>query len=183
MSLTPRLSLRLLAVLTLALSLPVMAQDIPPPPDVPAIPGVPSLDSAPLQFAGVLVQLAQAGRWGAFASLAVFALVYVVRKFGSKLPAGKVRDALLSKWGGWALNFLLAVAAGFAGVTFIGVPITVVVVVGILGAAVSYALGAAGLVELQKDIVGKAEAKGTEAAAAVTDKAAAVSALERGPNP
>lgn len=187
----------LLAV-ALAVAAPMLAfgQDTPPPDLGPAVthpaaptitPGIPGLDDAPLQFAGVLIQLAQTGRWGAFASLAVFALVWATRKFAVKLPEGKVREALLSKWGGWLLNFALAVAAGFGGVTFVGLPITVMAVVGIIGGAVSYALGAAGLVELTKDLTGKrnqaVQLAGDAAAAAVTDKEAALRTMEKGPQP
>ncbi|HEY0881193.1 MAG TPA: hypothetical protein VGD87_06675, partial [Archangium sp.] len=110
-----------------------------------------------------------------------------VRRFAKALPEGKVREALLSKWGGWALNFLLAVAAGFGGLTFVGVPITVMAVVGILGSGVAYALGAAGLVELQKDLTTKRNeavgAAGEAAAATVTDKEAALRTMEKGPQP
>lgn len=169
------------------------AQDVPAPAvpaasaelgpvAAPVMPGVPDIDQAPLQFAAVLIQLAQAGRWGAFASLAIFAAVWLVRKFAGRLPDGKVREALLSKWGGWAMNFVSAVSAGFGAIAFVGAPVTLVSVIGILGGAVTYTLGAAGLVELQKDLTLKrATDAGQTAAAAIDSKAAAVATLEKGP--
>lgn len=153
-----------------------LAQADAPPPD-PGIAGVPSLEQAPLQFAAVVVQLAQKGQWGAFAFVLLFALVWAVRKFASKLPDGKVKETLLSKWGGWTLNLLFALAAGVAGLLLVGGPVSVLPVLGIVGSAVTYAFAAAGMVELQKDVLGKSDA----AAAAVVTKADAVRVLEKGP--
>jgi hypothetical protein len=189
---SPRLAL-VLVLAVFAAPLLARAQDLPaapvdvvqPAPPLPA--GVPSLEAAPVQFAGVLLQLAQTGRWGAFASLAVFALVYAVRKFAAKLPAGKVRDGLMSKWGGWGINLVSAISAGFAGLTFVGAPVTLVSIVGILGGAVTYALGAAGLNELLGDLTTKrteaATAAGDAAAATVTTPAEAVKAINGPPAP
>jgi len=180
----PRLAL-LLAIFAPLVAF-AAATEVPVFVTAPTLPaGVPDLDAAPVQFAGVLLQLAQTGRWGAFASLAVFALVYAVRKFATKLPVGKVRDALTSKWGGWAMNFVSSLSAGFATLAFIGASFTLVSVIGVIGGAVTYTLGAAGLVELQKDLTEKRDTAaadaGATAAAAVTTKADAVSALEKGP--
>ena len=138
---------------------------------------MPSLDSSPLQFAGVVLQLAQQGKWGALVGLLVFTLVWAVRRFAKVLPDGKVKETLLSKWGGWVLNLLVAIAAGFAGLLVLGAPVTALSVVGIVGGALTYALTAAGVVELQKDVL----TKGDAAAAAITTKADAVRELEKGP--
>jgi hypothetical protein len=187
-----RASFMVLLALLCFVPMAAFAQDVPTGPTIEASPhlpplpaGVPSIDQAPLQFATVLLQLAQAGRWGAFASLLVFALVFVVRKFSSKLPEGKVRDALTSKWGGWAMNFVSSLSAGFSALAFIGAPFTLVSVIGVLGGAVTYTLGAAGLVELQKDLTEKrdtaATTAGATAAAGITTKDEVVAALEKGP--
>lgn len=144
-------------------------------PPVPLPAGVPSLDDNALAFAGVLVQLAQAGQWGSFAALVVFALVWAVRRFAGHLPAGKVRDFLTGKWGGWLLNFGAAIAAGFATVALTGTPMGLVTVLGIIGGGVTYALGAAGLVELKKDVM--------PAPVPVTEKAEALRIMEQGPRP
>lgn len=169
-----------LALLLAFLALPALAQDIPAPASAPfVVPGVPSLDDAPVQFAGLLLQLGQQGRWGALAALGVFALVFLARKFVSKLPPGKVRDFALSTWGGWLLNLLVALSAGIAGMLLGGGALSAASVVGVVGGALTYSLAAAGLVELKKDAL----AKGDAAAAAVDTKAEAVSTLEKGPQP
>lgn len=154
----------------------IITPDVAPPPVVLA-PGIPSIEAAPLQFAAVLVQLAQSGKWGALVGLLVFALVWAARKFAGKLPPGKFRDATLSKWGGWGLNLAVALSAGFASLAFVGLPLSVVSVLGVIGAGVTYAFTAAGLVEFQKDIADK----GSAASAAVTTKADALGILEKGP--
>lgn len=153
-----------------------LAQADAPPPD-PGIAGVPSLEQAPLQFAGVVLQLAQQGKWGALAGLLVFALVWAVRRFAKVLPDGKVKETLLSKWGGWVLNLLVALAAGVAGLLLVGGSVSLLPVLGIVGSAVTYAFAAAGMVELTKDVASKGEA----AAAAIVTKADAVAELEKGP--
>lgn len=177
--------LRLVALLLL-IALPALAQDLPAAPTVlgpvaePAValpPGVPSVEEAPLQFAGVLVQLAQQGKWGALAALAVFALVFVARKFVWRLPEGKFRDFMLSTWGGWLLNLLVAGSAASAGLAMSGSPFSVASVLGVVGGALTYSLTAAGLVELQKD----ATAKGAAAAAKLDTKSEAAALLEKGP--
>ena len=169
---SPRLAL----VIALAVfSLPLLARAEPPP--AVSVPGVPSLDDAPLAFAQVVVSLATQGKWGAFAALLVFGLVFALRKFAAKLPEGKVREALLSKWGGWALNFALALAGGVATLALGSVPLTAVSVLSVVFGAVTVALSSAGLVELQKD----ATKKGAEAAAAIDTKAEAVAVLAKGP--
>lgn len=146
-----------------------------PPVALPA--GVPDLESAPLQFAGVLVQLGQQGKWGSLAALLVFAVVFLARKFVGRLPEGKVRDFMLSTWGGWLLNLLVAGAASAAGLALGGASFGLPTVLGVVGAALTYSLSAAGLVELQKD----ATKKGAAAAATVDTKAEAASLLENGP--
>lgn len=146
-----------------------------PPVALPA--GVPDLEAAPLQFAGVLVQLGQQGRWGALAALAVFAVVFLARKFVGKLPGGKFRDFMLSTWGGWLLNLLVAGAAAASGLALAGASFSLTTVLGVVGGALTYSLSAAGLVELQKD----ATKKGAAASAAVDTKSEAVSLLEKGP--
>lgn len=171
--------MRFLLLLSLiALPLPVLAQDAAVPPPDAALQVVPSLEDSPLAFAGLLVQLGQTRQWGPLVSLIIFALVFGARKFASRLPAGKVRDALLSTWGGWALNLGVALAGGIATLLLSG-GVTVLGLVNTVLAALFAALSAAGLVELRKD----ATSKGVAAAAAVDSKAAAVSALERGPQP
>ena len=188
------LRLGIFSAVLFALFAPIVAfaQDVPPGPTIEASPhlppmpaGVPSIDQAPLQFATVLLQLAQAGRWGAFASLLVFALVFAIRKFSGKLPEGKVREALTSKWGGWAMNFVSSLSAGFSALAFIGAPFTLISVIGVIGGAVTYTPGAAGLVELQKDLTEKrdtaATSAGATAAAGITTKDEVVAALEKGP--
>lgn len=183
----PRPWRRFLGLLALFLAFVVVlapalarAQDVPLPDAAPVlVPGVPSIDDAPLQFAALLVQLGQQGKWGPLVALAVFALVFLARKFASKLPAGKVRDALLSKWGGWGLNLAVALSAGVAGLLLSPVAVSVVSVIGVVGAALTYSLAAAGLVELRKDAAGKGDA----AAAAVDTKAEALSSLDKGPQP
>lgn len=181
--------MRHFALLTLTLAifaapLTAFAQEPAPPPvaatvssspPVPLPAGVPSLDDNALAFAGVLVQLAQAGQWGSFAALVVFALVWAVRRFAGHLPAGKVRDFLTGKWGGWLLNFGAAIAAGFATVAITGTPLGLVTVLGVIGGGVTYALGAAGLVELKKDVM--------PAPVPVTAKVEALRIMEQGPRP
>jgi len=153
-----------------------LAQAPDAPPD-PSIAGVPSLEQSPLQFAAVAVQLAQKGQWGAFAFVLLFAAVWLVRKFASKLPDGKVKETLLSKWGGWTLNLLFALAAGVAGLLLVGGPVSVLPVMGIVGSAVTYAFAAAGMVEMKKDLL----AQGDTAAGAIATKADAVAELTKGP--
>jgi len=178
---TPR-NRRLLAVLSLlgVLGLLLMpfvarAQDIPAAPV--GVPGVPSVEDAPLQFAALLVQLGQQGKWGPLVALIVFALVFALRKFASKLPDGSVKVFLLGKWGGWLLNLGVALSAGIAGLLLSPVTVSVASVVGVVMSAVMLSLSAAGLVELKKD----ATAKGEAAAAAVDTKAEALGVLEKGP--
>lgn len=174
--------MRILSLLFL-LSLPVHAAGTPAPTFAlaqaadPTITGVPSLEQSPLQFAAVVVQLAQKGQWGAFAFVLLFGVVWAIRKFASKLPDGKVKETLLSKWGGWTLNLVLALAAGVAGLLLVGGPVSLVPVLGVVMTAVTYAFAAAGAVEFQKDVLGKGDA----AAAGVTTKADAVAMLEKGP--
>lgn len=182
--------MRRFALLTVALAVfaaPFVAfaqEPAPPPlvvdttPSAPAVPlpaGVPSLDDNALAFAGVLVQLAQAGQWGPVAALVVFALVWGVRRFAGHLPAGKVRDFLIGRWGGWLLNFGAALAAGFAGLALTGTPLGLVTVLGVIGGGITYALGAAGLVELRKDV--------QPAPVPVPSKAEALRIMEQGPRP
>lgn len=176
-----------LLALTFIIAAPIVAfaqEPAPPPPVVdvasssPAVPlpaGVPSLDDNALAFAGVLVQLAQAGQWGSFTALLVFALVWAVRRFAGHLPSGKVRDFLTSRWGGWLLNFGAAIAAGFATVALTGTPLGLVTVLGVIGGGITYALGAAGLVELKKDVL--------PAPVPVPSKAEALRLMEQGPRP
>lgn len=167
-----------LAAGTPAPSFALAQAEAPAPAQTPVIaPGVPDLEAAPLQFAGVVLQLAQQGKWGALAGLLVFALVWAVRRFAKVLPDGKVKETLLSKWGGWTLNVLVAISAGFAGLLFLGAPVTALSVVGIVGGALTYALTAAGVVELTKDVT----AKGDAAAAGIASKADAVAELAKGP--
>jgi hypothetical protein len=168
--------LRLALLLSLS-ALPALAQDVPAAPAPVAVPGVPSVEDSPMQFAALLVQLGQQGRWGPLVALVVFALVFVLRKFVGKLPEGKVRDWLLSKWGGWALNLVTALSAGFAAVLMGGGALSVGVAVNIIGGALLASLGAAGIVELQKD----AAAKGESAAAVIDTKTEAANLLEKGP--
>jgi len=135
--------------LSLLLSLPALAQDVPPAPVVGGL----NLDADPLGLVPLATTLVREGKFGALALVALFALVWAIRKFAAKLPAGKVRDALLSKWGGWGLNFALGLAGGFASLALSGVQVTLSLVLGVIGAAVSFALGAAGLKELGKDVL------------------------------
>lgn len=171
-------SLLLLAVFSIAL--PSFAQDVPPPPDVaaPVVVGV-DLDAAPQALVPVVAGLVKDGRWGLLALVGLFAVVWAVRKFASKLPEGKVRDALTSRWGGWSLNVAMALAGGFASLLATGAPITAAGVVSVIGAAVSFALGAAGLVALKQDVTAKADAAGAKAAATVTDTATAAAELRK----
>lgn len=186
----------LLLVLSL-FSLPVAAAGVPAPEfalsqvdaaaPLPTLPtGVPSIEEAPLQFALVLVNLAQTGKWGPFGAFLVFALVALVRWGAKKLPAdSKVALALTSKWGGWALNFASALAAGFGSVLYLGAPLSVTAIVGIVGAALTFTFGAAGVKELQKDLMTSrndaASSAGSKASGEVKtlDEAAAV--LRKGP--
>lgn len=163
-----------------SIALPALAQDVPPPPDAasPVVVGV-DLDQAPLALVPVVASLVKDGRWGLLALVGLFAAVWAVRKFASKLHEGKVRDALTSRWGGWALNVAMALAGGFASLLATGAPITAVGVVSVLGAAVSFALGAAGLVALKQDVTAKADAAGAKAAATVTDAATAAAELRK----
>lgn len=174
---------RLALVLCLALPFVVLAQDAAPP-AAPELAGVPSLDQAPAQFALLVLQLAQGGRWGAAALLVLFGLVFGFRKLGLKLVPGKVGDFLRGKWGGWLINFALAVSGGFGSLLMVGTPITALAVISVLGGSVTFALGSAGLNELVKDLTHKpAEAAGDAAATNVAGmpKADLVSALEKGP--
>lgn len=136
-------------MLSLLLSLPALAQDVPAAPVV----GNVNLDADPLGLVPLATALVREGRFGALALVALFALVWAVRKFAAKLPEGKVRDALLSKWGGWGLNFALGLAGGFASLALSGVAVNLALVLGVIGGAVSFSLGAAGLRELGKDVL------------------------------
>lgn len=169
--------MRLVLLLSL-LAFPAVAQDIPAPPATPELAGVPSLDAAPAQFALLVLQLAQGGRWGAAALLALFAAVFAFRKLGLKLVPGKVGDFLRGKWGGWLINFALAVSGGFGSVLLAGQSVSAVVAISVLGGAVTFALGSAGLNELVKDLTPKRD---VVAEVAAMPKAEVVDRLEKGP--
>lgn len=153
---------------------------------LPALPaGVPSLDQAPVAFVALLVNLAQQGRWGLFAALAIFGATFVVRKVAAKFPTSKFGEAILSKWGGWATNFVLSAAAGVSTMLVTGIPVNVASVATVLFSAVGYTLMAAGLREFQKDAGASrnaaADSAGEKAAGEVKNLDDAADVLRKGP--
>lgn len=174
-------------LLLAAISSLALAQDVPAPPSpsVPAVPGFHNPDDNALAAVGVVVKLAQEGKWAPAVLLGLFLVVWAFRKFALKLIPGAAGDWLRGKWGGWLINFVLALLGGFGSVALVGTPINVGSVMAIVMGSVTFALGAAGVNELLKDIGAKKVAEADAAAAAasgtVTTLSDAAAEMRKGP--
>lgn len=128
-----------------------------------------------------LGELGKAKQWGPFTAVLLYVLVALFRRIAKAawFPVGKVKDALASQWGGWAINLGVSLAGGFA-VQLLTGSLTGAGVVAILISAVSSSLSAAGIVALVGDVKGRNEAAakvGEDAAAGVTSKKQALEVL------
>lgn len=149
----------------------------------PAVGGIDQSSIASLALTGVskLAELGKAKQWGPFTSVLLFLLVSILRLVARAtwFPLGKVKDALLSRWGGWGLNFGVSLAGGFAVQALAG-PFTFENVFGIIVGAVTSSLAVAGGLTLFSDTKGRNDAAaqaGTDAAGAVTTKKQALDVI------
>ncbi|AGC44588.1 hypothetical protein MYSTI_03276 [Myxococcus stipitatus DSM 14675] len=138
-------------------------------------PGIPD-PSRIEEFARLVFDAVTSRNWALVASLAVVAVVYVLRRFGgTRIPW------LASSRTGAVLALLVAVAGAVGNALLAGTPFTW----GLLLKALGIGLGAAGGFSVLKALlfgdaaVKKAEAAGEVAAGEIAGKAAAVAVLEQ----
>lgn len=155
-----------IVLLAALLSVSALAQDVSAPP-TPTVTGLTSPDDNVLAAVGVVVKLAQEGRWAPAVVLGLFLAVWAFRKFALKLIPGDVGAWLRGKWGGWLINFTLALLGGFGSAALAHMQMSVGSVVGIIMGAVTFTLGAAGFNELTKDATAKADAAQAKGEASV----------------
>jgi hypothetical protein len=180
MHLTSRLTLVLLMFAVLA---PTWATAQPIPLDPAAAPAADPGAVAPLLSDPTVTEAAKAlfggiahGQWGLVAFAGVILAVALLRLFGRKIHP-KLGLFLDYPVVAWALPILVSVLGAILAALLAGQPIGVAI-----GAGINVgALAIAGFVGVKK--VQEARELGKAAAAAVTDKAAAVSLLEKGPQP
>ncbi len=121
----------------------------------------------------VIATAVKDGKW----LLLVAVLLTIVMRFVrgpllSLLPAGKVKDALSSTFGGWLTNLTSSFGAGIVTGLVAGTPLDAITVINLAVGSFVVSLTAAGGHEMLKD----AFAKGTTAAATVDSKAEALAA-------
>lgn len=122
----------------------------------PAVPGI-DIDHGPTQLIVSTVnkgtEMGKAKHWGPMSALLLYAVVALLRMLlkASWFPAGKFKDVMTSKWGGWGINLAISISGGIAiglmagGFTFADAIDTVI-------SAVSTSLTAAGAVALKGDV-------------------------------
>lgn len=113
--------------------------------------GLPDPSNDPVAFIGLLVDAAQGGHWRLAAALLLIGLIYLLRRYGGRVP--RLGPWMQTDRGGAIMALVMGVGGGLAAALFSGRPITIYLIVD----AISVGLTAAGGWAIGKKILGSGE--------------------------